>query len=148
MVKTSVKKIARMLIPSLPNVERTRFQLSKTEMYWFDDEGKKHKIVKAGICANGTRDLCIYWKGPRAGDVSIGKIVDVEKDRILWIPKGDILQLMFEPPLGDRHSLYVDVESSLEIKDMVREMLRRFSNVKGSEYDMYAGKQYLNNENH
>jgi len=129
--------------PILPNVEPTRFQLNEQGMFWIDDEDKKHRIVKAGICANGVRDLCIYCKGPRAGDVHIGKIVDVEKSHILYIPKGDILQLMFEPPLGDRHSVYIDIASSPEIKDMVKEMLRRFSNVKGSDYDMYAGEQYL-----
>jgi len=127
----------------LPGVEVTHFELYADALYWIDEEGGKHKIVKAGICANGVRDLCIYWKGPRAGDISLGKIADIEKEHILWIPKGDILWMRFEPPLGDKHSFYVDIGSDVRVKDMVREMLRRFKGMKGSEYDMFGGEQYV-----
>jgi len=128
--------------PLLPSVESTHFVLDESGLYWLDDEGVKRKIVKAGVCANGVRDLCIYWKGPRAGDVSIGKIVDVPKERILWIPKGDIFWARFEPPLGDRHSFYIDIADS-NVEELVREIMRRFPSVKGSNYEMYGGKQYL-----
>jgi hypothetical protein len=128
----------------LPSVQSTCFELYADAMYWIDDEGAKHKIVKAGICANGVRDLCIYWKGPGTNDVSVGKIVEVAKEHVLWIPKGDILWIRFEPPLADGScSFYLDIGSDLAVEDMVREILRRFGGKKGSEYDMFGGEQYL-----
>jgi len=128
----------------LPMVQPEHFQLDKGGMYWFDHEGVKHKITKAGVCANGVRDLCIYWKGPNVNDVSVGKIVEVAKEHVLWIPKGDILWITFEPALADGGcSFYLDIGSDLAVKDMVREILRRFGGKKGSEYDMFGGEQYL-----
>jgi hypothetical protein len=128
----------------LPGVECAHFKLYEDAMYWIDDEGAKHKIVEAGVCANGVRDLCIYWKGPNVNDVSVGKIVEVAKEHVLWIPKGDILWITFEPALADGGcSFYMDIGSDLAVKDMVREILRRFGGKKGSEYDMFGGEQYL-----
>jgi hypothetical protein len=129
----------------LPNVRSpTRFRFDENGMYWFDDEGGKHKIVKADILANGVRDLCIYWKGPGMNDVTVGKIVEVPKEHILWIPKGDILWIRFDPPLADgRCSAYLDVRADPVVKDIVREILRRFGGEKGSDYDMFGGEQYL-----
>jgi len=128
----------------LPSVQATCFELDAHAMYWVDDKGAKHKIVEAGICANGVRDMCIYWKGPGMNDVSVGKIVEVAKEHVLYIPKGDILWIRFEPPLVDgRCSFYLDIGSDLAVEDMVREILRRFGGKKGSEYDMFGGEQYL-----
>lgn len=125
-------------------LEKTHFEITEDDMYWFDDDGGKHKIVRAGVCANGLRDLCIYWKGPKMWDISVGKTADVSKERILWIPKGDILWLAFEPPFADvRHFVYVDITSDPQIEDMVKTMFRRFKwGVKGKDYDMYGGKDY------
>jgi hypothetical protein len=140
-MKVNKKKVEENILPS---VQSTHFKLYTDAMYWIDDEGAKHKIVKAGICANGVRDLCIYWKGPNMNDVSVGKIVDVAKEHILWIPKGDILWIRFKPSLDDgRCSFYLDVGNDPKIKDMVRTMLHTFKNKKGSEYDMFGGEPYL-----
>ncbi len=124
--------------------EHTHFKLYPDAMYWIDDEGAKHKIVESGICSNGVRDLCIYWKGPGTNDVTVGKIVEVAKEHVLWIPKGDILWIKFKPSLADgRCSFYLDIGSDLAVKDMVREILRTFGGKKGLEYDMFGGEQYL-----
>jgi hypothetical protein len=139
---TKMKANKPPILPGSTRFGRTNFELHADALYYVDDDGGKHKIVKFGVCANGVRDLCIYWKGPRAGNVSIGKIVDVAKEHILWIPKGDILWMQFTPPLGDRHSLYMDIGSNPTVKDLVREMIRRFPGEKGSDYDMYGGEQY------
>ena len=128
----------------LPMVQPEHFQLDKGGMYWFDHEGVKHKIAKAGVCANGVRDLCIYWKGPGTNDVSVGKIVDVAKEHILLIPKGDILWIKFEPPLANGGCcFFFDIKDSVGIEDVVREILCRFGGEKGSDYDMFGGEQYL-----
>ena len=75
--------------------------------------------------------------------MTVGKTADVAKERILWIPKGDILWVKFEAPVhGDRHSVYVDIESDPAMKIMVREMLRRFGVAKGADYEMFGGEQY------
>lgn len=130
--------------PILPSVVgSTAIQFHGNVMYWVDKDGVKHKIVKAGIVANGVRDLCIYWKGPRAGDIGIGKMAEVAKEHILWIPKGDILWMMFTPPLGDRHSLYADIRSDPKWKDVVKEMMQIFKGEKGPDFDMYGGEEYL-----
>jgi len=128
----------------LPSVQSTHFELHADAMYWIDDEGAKHKIVKAGICANGVRDLCIYWKGPGTNDVTVGKIVEVAKEHILWFPKGDILWIKFEPSLDNGGcSFYLDVGNDPKIKDMIRTMLHTFKNKKGLDYDMFGGEQYV-----
>jgi hypothetical protein len=140
-MKANKKKVEENILPS---VQSTHFELHADAMYWIDDEGAKHKIVKAGVCANGLRDLCIYWKGPGTNDVTVGKIIEVAKEHVLWIPKGDILWIKFKPSLADgRCSLYLDVGSDLVIKDMVREILRTFGGKKGLEYDMFGGERYL-----
>jgi hypothetical protein len=128
----------------LPGVECAHFEMTADAMYWIDDDGLKHKIVKTGICANGVRDLCIYWKGPGTNDVTVGKIIEVAKEHVLWIPKGDILWIKFEPSLDDgRCSFYLDVGNDPKIKDMIRTMLHTFKNKKGLDYDMFGGEQYL-----
>ena len=128
----------------LPVLEKAHFEMTADAMYWLDDDGGKHKIVKAGVCANGLRDLCIYWKGPKMWDIEVGKTAEVQKEHILLIPKGDILWLTFEPPLVDgRHSIYLDIACDYRIEDMVKTMFRRFKwGVKGKDYDMYGGKDY------
>ena len=138
--KENKKKIKK---NPLPGIERTHFQLDETGVYWFDPEGVKHRIVLAAICANGTRDLCIYWKGPARDDVRIGKIAEVAKEHILWIPKGDILSMKLEPSIGDRNSVYIPIENNAEIKNVIREIVRRCKNEKGSDYDMFGGDNYL-----
>jgi hypothetical protein len=140
-MKADKKKVERDI---LPNVEHSCFEFDETAMYFVDGEGEKHKIVDGGIYANGIRDLCIYWRGPKAGDIAIGKTVDISKDRILWIPKGDILWLKFESLVYvDRHSVFVDIESDPRIKPMVSEMLRRFGTSRGADYEMFGGGQYF-----
>ena len=62
-IKANKKKVEENVLPSF---ERTRFELDGDAIYWVDDEGVKHKIIRAGILANGVRDLCIYWRGPNA----------------------------------------------------------------------------------
>jgi len=120
------------------------FQFSADTVYWIDGEGAKHRITKAGICANGVRDLCIYWQPPKPYDVRVGKIVDIPKDRILLIPKGDILWVNFEPPLADGQcAFYVDIAADPSGKNIVREMLRRGAGKKGSDYEMFGGDQYI-----
>jgi len=130
---------------ALPGVQPTRFQLYADDvMYLVDDDGAKHKIVDATVCANGVRDLCIYWKGPNMHDITVDKIVNVPKEHILLIPKGDILWIKFEPPLANGGCcFFFDIKDSVGIEDVVREILCRFGGEKGSDYDMFGGEQYL-----
>lgn len=95
---------------SLPRVEPERFQLCEDGLYWIDPNRIRHRITKAGICANGVRDLCVYWHGPIMTDVRVGKIAEVPPERILFIPKGDILWMNFEPPLADgKRGIFLDL---------------------------------------
>lgn len=127
----------------LPSVFPEHFQLDASGMYWFDHEGVKHKIVRAGVCANGVRDMCIYWHGPAMDDVRVGKIAEVAKEQILWIPKGDILWMSFVPPLADgKRAFFVDVAERV-IWDMVRKMFQMFpAGKKGQDYEMFGGQEY------
>ena len=128
----------------LPGLEKTRFEMTADAMYWLDDDGGKHKIVKAGVCANGLRDLCIYWKGPERHRITVGKIAETPKERILSIPKGDILWLEFEPPLeGGTCSMYLDIAEDESLRDMVKTLFRVFKwGPKGPDYEMFAGEEY------
>jgi len=128
----------------LPGIQPEHFVLDSVHgLYWFDYEGERHKVVKLGICANGVRDLCIYWHGPIMTDVRVGKIAEVAKEHILWIPRGDILQFNFQPPLVDgTHSFFMDAGDPA-IKDMVRKTLSLFpATQKGSEYAKFGGDKY------
>lgn len=125
----------------LPSVESYHFELREDGLYYIDDDGQEHKAVRVGICANGIRDLCIAWIGPGAGNINIKKIADVDPKHILYVPRGDILWMRIEPPLGDRHSIFVDI-AELGVKEMVKAIVRRFPGVKGQDYDMYGGEQY------
>lgn len=128
--------------PRLPNVLRTRFIMTSEALFYLDDDKQEHKVVKFSIVANGIRDLCVVWKGSKAGDVTIAKIAEVDPKHVLRVPKGDILWMKIEPPLRDRHSLIVDVESDFEIKKLVGEIARRLKGTKGPDYYMYGGEQY------
>jgi hypothetical protein len=128
--------------PDLPNVPAKRFLLTQEGLFYIDDEGQEHEVVKFSIVANGMRDLCVVWKGLKAGDVTIAKIADVDPKHVLWFPKGDLIWMRIEPPLRDRHSLIVDVESDVEIKKLVREIVQRFKVKKGPDYHMYGGESY------
>ncbi len=128
----------------LPNVEPTCWEFDENAMYWVDENDVRHKIIDGGIFANGIRDSCIYWKGPKSGDLAIGKTAEIAKERILLIPKGDILWLKFEAPVyGDKHSVFVDIEDDPSTKTMVREMIRRFGPRKGVDHEMFGGEQYF-----
>lgn len=129
---------------ALPNVEHSYFEFDESGMYWLDTDGVRHKVVNGGIYANGVRDLCIYWRGPRAGDIGLGKTAEIAKERILLIPKGDILWLNFEDVFyGDRRSVFIDIESDPRIKPMIRAMILRFGEKPGVDYAMFGGEKYL-----
>ena len=139
-----MEKAERIKENILPSVQSTPFKLIGKVMYWIDDDGAEHKIVRACICANGVRDLCIYWKGPKMFDVYLGKIVDVAKERILSIPRGDVLWIRFEPPLASGgRAFYIDIADDPTLKDMVRTILTTFKHGKGADYDMFGGEQYV-----
>jgi len=133
------------VVPDLPKVARYHFEIREDAVYYIDEDGQEHKAVRLGICANGVRDLCIAWIGPGAGNVNIKKIADVDPKRILWIPRGDILWMKIEPPLGDRHSIFMDVADP-GVKEIVKAVVRRFPGVKGEDYHMYGGVDYWENK--
>lgn len=60
-----------------------RILLTPDVLFYVDDDGQEHKVVKFSIVANGIRDLCIVWKGPESGAVTIAKIADVDPIHVL-----------------------------------------------------------------
>jgi hypothetical protein len=118
------------------------FQFREDGLYYIDRRKGEHKVIRSAIVANGVRDLCIAWKGPKKGDINIMKISDADPKHILDIPKGDILWLRINPPFCDRVSMFMDVADP-DVKEMADMIFQRFpKGVKGKDYEMYGGGEY------
>jgi hypothetical protein len=128
----------------LPNVEPTSFEFVDGNLYYLPPEGGQYRITQAIIVANGTRDLCIASKGPRANDVNVAKISETEKDKVLWIPKGDILWLTLDRAYNGSFSMILDLKGDPALAKMLTTILRKFNSCeKGEDFDMYAGGSWV-----
>jgi len=124
---------------------RLRFILRETETYYIDDNNKEHKIVNVAICANGPRDLCIAKKSLKPHHINVMKIANVKnKKDIVYVPKGDICWIRIKPPLSNnRHALIIDLGiADSKLKEMIKELFRRFGSIESKDYAMYGGKRY------
>jgi len=128
-------------------LDHYQFEIRKSGMYYIDDDNKEHKVVYFGICANGLQDICIAKTGLKPHDINLKKISDVDKKDIVYVPKGDICWIRVKPPLsGNRHAIIIDLGiGNNKLKEMVREIIRRFRTTESKDYAMYGGERYDEN---
>lgn len=129
---------------SLPNISPNVFIRRGRVYYYISDENTEHRITRAGVIANGTKDLCLA-SGVSSRDYKIQRISETPPEKIIWIPKGDILFLEIEPSYNGCPTMYLDVrgggEATLElIVDMVKIWGPKIS--VGEDYAMYGGIDY------
>jgi len=125
--------------------ENKFFQYGKAWFY-VSPEGTLHRITRVAIIANGTRDLCIVREDEH-GKNTVKKIVEADKDDILYIPRGDILWMNITPPYrGSGNSLIMDIGSDKEhTKPLVMAMLKSLGaqpSDRGDLYDAHLGDKY------
>lgn len=106
-----------------------------------------HKITKISIIANGTRDLCIV-KGPKPGSDTVKKMVEADKEDIIYVPVGDILWINITPPYkGTGNSIIMDIGYDKEhTKPFVKAMLKSAGtkrSERGDQYDACLGDNYF-----
>jgi len=127
---------------ALPNLFPTTFMFEGRVLYYISDEKTKHKVTKATVIANGTRDLC-WASGNSLRDNRIQRLSETPKEKVLWIPKGDILWLEIEPPYNGCVSMYLDVASDESVPEMIAAILKRWNvGSIGKDYVMYGGDDY------
>jgi hypothetical protein len=125
----------------------TEFRCCGKAWFYVSPEGTLHRITKIAIVANGTRDLCIA-KGLKPGSDTIREIAKTRKERILYVPLGDILWINIFPPYkGTQNTIIMDAGYDKEhMKPLVRDMLRsvgaEFSD-RGDRYDAHLGSNYF-----
>jgi len=128
---------------SLPKIQPTTFMFEGKTLYYISDEQTKHKVTKSVVIANGTKDLC-WASGDSLRGNRIKRISDTTKEKILWIPKGDILWLEIDPPCNGCVSMYLDVGSDEVVAKLIAAILRRWDvGPMGKDYAMYGGRDYL-----
>jgi len=130
-------------IMNLPKIQPTTFMFEDKILYYISDEKTKHRVIESRVVANGTRDLC-WASGDSFRDCRIKRIVDTPKESIEYVPKGDILWLMFDPPYNGCVSMYLDAGSDDMVPKLITAILKRWhSNSPGKDYSMYGGRDYL-----
>ena len=125
----------------------TKFLQRGKEWFYVSPEGSVHRITKISIIANGTHDLCIF-KGPLPGSDTVGRIAEVDKEDIVYVPLGDILWLNITPPYkGTGNSIIMDIGYDKgHVKPLVMAMLKSLGakpSDRGNEYDAYLGGNYF-----
>ena len=125
----------------LPNVEPTTFCIRDKQLYYVD-EGVLYRVTKLMIIANGTRDLCVALDSN--GFIAVKKVADVAVDKILFIPKTDLLWVNFEKPVrGTQWSAIMEVDSDVKrMLDQLYALGLGDTDVRGDQFDMYAGRDY------
>ena len=127
---------------SLPNVHPTTFMFEGKILYYVSYEKTKHEVTKAAVIANGARDLC-WASGNSLRDIRIQRLSETPPERVIWIPKGDILCLDIEPPYNGCVTMYLDIASDENVARMVTAMLKRCRvDSVGKDYAMYGGNDY------
>jgi len=124
----------------------SRFLQYGKAWFYVSEEGTIHRITRVIIIANGTRDLCII-RGDDPGNNTVKKIVEADKDDILYIPRGDILWINITPPYrGSGNSIIMDIGYDKEhTKPLVKAMLKSIGakpEDRGDQYDTYLGDNY------
>ena len=125
----------------LPNVEPTTFCIRDKQLYYVD-EGVFYRVTKLMIIANGTRDLCVALDSN--GFIAVKKVADIAVDKILFIPKTDLLWVGFEKPVrGTQWSAILEVDSDVKrMLDCLCTLGLGDPGMRGSKFDMYAGRDY------
>jgi len=131
----------------MPLKSETKFLQYGNAWFYVSPETTFHRITRVCIIANGTRDLCIV-KGRKLGNNTVKKIVEVDKDSILYAPLGDILWINITPPYKDTaNSIIMDIGYDKEhMKPLVRAMLKSVGakpSDRGDQYDAYLGDDYF-----
>jgi hypothetical protein len=123
----------------LPNVEPTTFCIRDKQLYYVD-EGVFYRVTKLMIIANGTRDLCVALDSN--GFIAVKKVADIAIDKILFIPKTDLLWVEFEKSVrGTQWSAILEFDSDVKrMLDRLCILGLRHTDVRGSKFDMYAGR--------
>lgn len=123
-------------------------RVPEQDLYWEVDDGGAYLVsdgrrwpVKAmGICANGTRDLCIARDGD--GELVIAKTMETPPKMVVGVPDSDIAVFEFHdeiPSLGGK-VLIIGLNPTFD--PLMRHIIQRFPGLKMDLYDAYLGKDY------
>ena len=132
---------------TIPGNDKWKMHLDQDFHWQVDDDraylvrdGKMWPIKAIGICANGTRDLCIARDDE--GELIIAKIESTPPEKVLDVPDADIGIFEFYeeiPSLGGK-LIILGMDPSFD--ELIRHIIQRFPSLKMDQYDAYLCKDY------
>ena len=123
-------------------------RLTVDELNWFFEgrsaffvkDGKRYRLKRLMVCANGTLDLC--FATDQDGDLKVVKIEKTSPENIVHIPSHDIAIFEFHEEIPDLGN-FMMVEVDEGLAPLITELLKRLPHLKGEDYDAYIGKEFV-----
>ena len=132
---------------TIPRADKWK-RMPEQDMMWEVDDagaylvsgGRRWPVKSMGICANGTRDLCIARDG--MGELIIAKIEGTPPEMVLGIPDSDIAVFEFHEEIPGASGKVLIIGLNPTFEPLMRHIIQRFPGLKMDLYDAYLGKDY------
>ena len=107
--------------------------------------GKRYLTSRLGICANGTKDMCLYKN--KNNETYVDSIFNIsDSDVVLARYDKDLLFVWFDEPYPfDNQVLYFEIDND-SMGEFVNFLTEHYGYERGEDYDAYLGGKYNEGE--